>query len=108
MCLIWWRNKARNKTQSWLSVSTRVFRLLLTELSRAQFRPNGIQNINSGSVKPPFVLPLELVSELYLEKNKHQKLTFLEAEEEPGKISHMCKEKYSKRSFFLCNDEPEC
>lgn len=76
-------------------------------LLRAQFRPSGIQNINSGPVKPPFVLPLELVSELYLEKNKQQKMTFLEEEEEPGKISHVYKEKY-KKSFFLCNDEPEC
>lgn len=64
--------------------------------------------LNLGFAKSPFDLPLELVSEVYLDKNKCQKVVFLKAEEKPGKISHVCKEKYNKESFFLCNDEPEC
>ena len=43
--------------------------------------------LSSGSIKSPFVPPLELVTEPHLEKDKLQELTFVEVEEKPGKIS---------------------
>lgn len=73
-----------------------MFRLM--ELSTVQCRASVFKyQLNSGSTKPPFVLPLEQVTELYLEKNKLQELTFLEAEEKPGKISHAHKESTVRR-----------
>lgn len=61
--------------------------------------------LNPGSIKPPFVLPLEVISELYLEKNKHQKLTFLKRKKNLEK-SATCAKKNTARevsSFVMMN-----
>ena len=74
--------------------------------SSARARCQGATEL--GFSKPRFALPPELGTELHLEKDKLPELTFLEVQEEPEKISRVCKEKYCKKSFPSLNHEPGC
>lgn len=93
-----------------LTVSTVALRLWFNRVPQGptQSKQYSKYQLNSCSSKPPFVLPLELATELYFEKNKLQALTLLEVKEEPGKISYVCKENYSKKSFFVMMNQGAC